>query len=98
MAHFTIHLPDNSDWDVTSGQVRKKTVFGFFKRKKAGDIRKGYIITSKSTPKQYRFLKTSEGNWTDKNEAGFEAGNDETSLLIKKQIDEFERTLKSNSI
>ena len=94
MAHFTIQLPDNSGWDVASGQVLKKTVFvGFFGKKKTGDVRRGYIITSKSTPKQYRFLKTSEGNWTDKNEAGFEAGNDETSLLIKKRIDEFERIL-----
>lgn len=98
MAHFSIQLPDNSDWDVRSGQVCKKTIFGFFKKKKAEDVKRGYIITNKSAPKQYRFLKTSEGDWMDKNEAGFETGNDETSLLIKNRIDEFERILKSNSI
>lgn len=97
MAHFTIHLPDHSEWDIRSGQVFKKT-FGFFKKKKAEDSRKGYVVICKSNQKQYRFLKTPEGNWSDKSEAGFGNSNDETSILIKKQIDEFEKILKSNSI
>lgn len=93
MAHFTIQLPDSSGWDVRSGYVFKKTLFAFFSKKENG--RKGYIIINKSNQKQYRFLKTSEGNWANKDEAGFEAGNDETGVLIKREIDEFERGNKT---
>lgn len=97
MGHFTIHLPDTSEWDVRSGDVFKKEMaFGIFKKKKRRDgIRKGYVIINKSNQKQYRFLKTSEGRWADIDEAGFEAGNDETGILIKKGIDEFEEKSKA---
>ena len=91
MGHFIIQLPDHSDWDVRFGHVFKKTAFDFFRKKKAENARKGYIIVNRSNQKQYRFLKTSRGSWTDKDEAGFEAGNDETGILIKREINEFER-------
>lgn len=95
MAHFIIHLPDNSELDVRSGNVLRKTLLGFFRINKLNDeVRKGYIIINKSNKKQYRFLKTQEGIWRDKNEAGFDAGIDKVSLLIKKEIDEFEKSLK----
>jgi len=90
MAQFTIQLPDNSKWEVRSGRVSKKRLW-FFHRKKAADVRIGYIVFNKSSSRQYRFLRTSDGNWMSESEAGFEAGKDEISIFIKRQIDKYEK-------
>ena len=46
---------------------------------------------NKSEQRQYRLLKTFDGKWFDKEEAGFQGGNDETGILIMAAIDEFEK-------
>jgi hypothetical protein len=57
------------------------------------DKKKGYIIFNKSQQKEYRLLKNLDGKWLDRDEAGFQAANDETSIFIRKAIDEFEKTI-----
>lgn len=93
MGNFIITLPNNSQWTVKSGCVFKKTsLLDFFKKNKSNNHkRKGYVIVNKSEQKEYRLLKTSEGNWSDKEEAGFNIYNDDTVVSIKKAIDELEK-------
>ena len=93
MGHFIITLPNKSTWDVRSGYVQKKiALLDFFRKNKLhNDKRKGYIVMNKSEQKEYRLLKTFDGKWLNKDEPGFQAGNDETAISIKKAIDEFER-------
>jgi hypothetical protein len=93
MGHFTITLPNNSQWVVKSGYVFKKTLLlDFFKKNESHNYkRKGYVVMNKSEQKEYRLLKTPEGNWSDKEEAGFNIYNDETVVSIKKAIDELEK-------
>jgi len=93
MGHFTITLLNNSQWDVRFGYVFKKTLlFHFFKKNKLhNDKRKGYVVMNKSDQKEYRLLKTSDGKWSETEEAGFNIYNDETVMSIKEAIDDFEK-------
>jgi len=96
MGHFTITLPNNQQGDVRWGTVRKKSIFlNLFKDNKSGnEIKKGYIIKVEPTSteqKEYRLLKTKEGNWTSEDDGGFRVTpDDEISLSIKKAIDDYE--------
>lgn len=93
MGHFIITLPGNSKWDVRFGYVKRKVLFInlFRKNKLHSDTKKGYIVVNKQEQKEYRLLKTLDGKWLDKEEAGFQAGNDEIGIFIKGAIDEFEK-------
>jgi len=94
MGHFIIQLPDNSEWNVRFGYVKRKNSFDIFiKSKLNNDKKKGYIIFNKSQQKEYRLLKNLDGKWIDRAEAGFQAANDETSVFIQKAIDEFEKKI-----
>jgi len=94
MGHFIIQLPDNSEWNVRFGYVKRKNSFVFFSKNKANnDKKKGYIIFNKSQQKEYRLLKNLDGKWLDRDEAGFQAANDETAIFIQKAIDEFEKKI-----
>ena len=94
MGHFIIQLPDNSEWNVRFGYVKRKNSFVFFSKNKANnDKKKGYIIFNKSQQKEYRLLKNLDGKWIDRAETGFQAANDETSIFIQMAIDEFEKRI-----
>jgi hypothetical protein len=96
MGHFTITLSNNRQGDVRWGTVRKKsTLLNLFKGEKSGaEIKKGYIVKVNSTSseeKEYRLLKTKEGNWTSEDDGGFQVTpDDQVCVAIKKAIDDYE--------
>ena len=96
MGHFTITLQNNQQGDVRWGTLRKEsTLLNLFKgNKSANEIKKGYIVKVASTSseqKEYRLLKTKEGNWTSEDDGGFQVTpDDQISVAIKKAIDEYE--------
>jgi hypothetical protein len=96
MGHFTITLPNNQQGDVRQGTVRKKsTLLNFLKGNKSdNEIKKGYIVKiepNSTEQKEYRLLKSKEGNWISEDDGGFQVTpDDEISLSIKKAIDNYE--------
>ncbi len=96
MGHFTITLPNNQQGDVRWGTIRRSSLFlNIFKRNKSNyEIKKGYIVKVEPTSteqKEYRLLKTKEGNWISKDDGGFQVTpDDEISVSIKKAIDNYE--------
>jgi len=56
MGHFIIQLPDDSEWNVRFGYVKRKNSFGFFCKNKAiNDKKKGYIISINHNRKNIAF-------------------------------------------
>jgi len=96
MGHFIITLPNNVQGHVSCGTVKKtSTLLNFLKGKKSGtETKKGYIVKVDSTSsqqKEYRLLKTKEGNWISEDAGGFQiTPNDQVSAAIKKAIDDYE--------
>jgi hypothetical protein len=96
MGRFTIELPNNQHGDVRWGTIRKKSLFlGLFKKNRLkNEVKKGYIIKIEPVSKdqkEYRLLKTKEGNWTFEDVDGFQVTpEDEISIEIKKAIDNYE--------
>lgn len=96
MGHFIINLPGNQRGDVRWGTIRKMPLFSHFLKSKKSNIgiKKGYIVTIDATgtePKEYRLLKTGDGNWTSESDGGFQCTpGDEMSTSIKTAIDIYE--------
>ena len=96
MGQFTITLPGNLQGDVRWGIVRKMSFFlNLFKANTSGsEIKKGYIVKVESSSteiKEYRLLKTKEGNWTSTDDGGFQVSpDDHISAEIKNAIDNYE--------
>jgi len=96
MGHFTITLSNNQKGDVRWGTIRKKSLFlGLFKKTRLdNEVKKGYIIKiepASKDQKEYRLLKTKEGNWTSQDDGGFQVTPDDLiSVEIKKAIDNYE--------
>ncbi len=96
MRHFTIALPNNQQGDVKWGTITKKSPFlGLFRKNRLdNEVRKGYIVTMEPTSKdqkEYRLLKTKEGEWTSEDDGGFRVTpDDQISIAIKKAIDNYE--------
>ena len=96
MGHFIINLPDNKQADVRWGTVRKELIsLNLFKGNKSrNEIKKGYIVNLEPTSaeqKEYRLLKTKDGNWISGDDGAFRVTpDDEVSLSIKKRIDDYE--------
>lgn len=97
MGHFTIALPNNQQGDVRWGTIRKKSpVLDLFRKNRSNhEVKKGYIVKIESASKdgkEYRLLKTAEGQWTFEDDGGFGVTRDEPTILaIKAAIDNFER-------
>jgi hypothetical protein len=96
MGHFTITLPNNQQGDVRWGTITKKSLFLnlFRKNRLDNEVKKGYIIKIEPAPedhKEYRLLKTKAGEWTSQDNEGFRVTpEDQTSVAIKKAIDNYE--------
>lgn len=98
MGYFTIDLPGNIKGDVRFGKVMRKFTsinpFKLFKRK--GHKReewRGYIVKI-AEGQLFRLLRTKEGEWLKESDSGFQiTKDDETSLIIKKVIEEYEQRL-----
>jgi hypothetical protein len=96
MGHFTITLPNNQQGDVRWGTVRKELIsLNLFRANKSGNkIKKCYIVKvepASAEPKEYRLLKTKEGDWTFEDDGGFRVTPDnEITLSIKRAIDNYE--------
>jgi len=97
MGQFTITLPDNLQGNVRWGTIRKMSLFlGLFKKNNLySSVRKGYIVkieTAAADTKEYRLIKTKEGDWTSQDDGGFQVTpDDQISVAIKKAIDNYER-------
>jgi hypothetical protein len=97
MGQFIIDLPNNRHGEVRWGTIRKKSLFlGLFKKAQPGnEVKKGYIIKiepASNNQKEYRLLKTKEGDWTSEDNGGFQVTpDDQISAEIKKAIDNYER-------
>jgi hypothetical protein len=98
MGYFTIDLPGKIKGEVRFGKVMRKFVsvnlFDFFRKKGTKrDERRGYIVKI-GEGQLYRLLRTKEGEWLNESDSGFQVDkNDETSLAIKKAIEEYEKNL-----
>jgi hypothetical protein len=95
MGQFIIDLPNNLQGNVRWGTIRKKSSpLGWFKKGLDNEVKKGYIIQIKPASKdqkEYRLLKTKEGNWTSEDDSGFKVTpDDKISVEIKKAIDNYE--------
>jgi hypothetical protein len=96
MGHFTITLPNNQQGVVRWGTIRKKVLFlNLFRSNKLKDEeKKGYIVKIEPATKgqkEYRLLKTKEGEWTSEDDVGFQVTPDDlVSVVIKKAIDNYE--------
>jgi len=102
MGCFTITLPGNRNARVSFGKVTRASLnpFRLFqKAKRAHNVRTGYmiIVTSpKGDPRLYHLLKSSDGQWLPKGDQGFQvSAEDETSMALKKAIDEYKGNLFS---
>jgi hypothetical protein len=97
MGHFTIALPNNQQGDVRWGTIRRKSLFiGLFRNSKLNnEVKKGYIVNiepASKGQKEYRLLKTNEGEWLSEDDGGFRVTpDDQISVAIKKAIDNYER-------
>jgi len=98
MGYFTIDLPGKIKGEVRCGKVMKKSIpvnlFDFFRKKGTKrDERRAYIVKI-GEGQLYRLLRTKEGEWLNESDGGFYVDkNDETSLAIKKAIEEYEKNL-----
>ena len=98
MGYFTIYLPGEIKGEVRFGKVIRKLVslnlFDLFrKRGPKREERKGYIVKI-GEGQLYRLLRTKEGERVNESDGGFlVAEDDETSLAIKKAIEEYEQSL-----
>lgn len=96
MGHFKIELPNNLQGDVRWGTIRKKIFFlDFFRKTRLNNnVKKGYIVkieVATNDQKEYRLLKTKEGQWTFEDDGGFRVTpEDHISLAIKNAIDHYE--------
>jgi hypothetical protein len=96
MGHFTIALSNNQQGDVRWGTITKKSSFlGLFRKNRLdNEVTKGYIVTiepASKDQKEYRLLKTKEGEWTSEDDGGFRVTpDDQISMAIKKAIDNYE--------
>ncbi len=96
MGHFTITLSSNQQGDVRWGTIRKKSLFlGLFRKSRLNnEVKKGYIVKIEPAPqnqKEYRLLKTKEGQWTSEDNEGFRVTpDDQITVAIKKAIDHYE--------
>lgn len=96
MGHFTITLPNNQQGDVRWGTIKRETLFlNLFRGNKLkNEEKRGYIVkvaSVPSNPKEYRLLKTKEGEWTSESNKGFQVTpDDEMGVAIKKAIDHYE--------
>jgi|SRR5205809_3970510 len=96
MGHFTVALPNNQQVDVRWGTIRKKSLFLdlFRKNRLNNEVKKGYIVKiepASKDQKEYRLLKTKEGQWTFEDDGGFGVTpDDQISLAIKSAIDNYE--------
>jgi hypothetical protein len=97
MGYFTIDLPGRIKAEVRFGKVMKKVIlpnlFDLFRMKGAKkEERRGYIVKI-GEGQLYRLLRTKEGVWLNDSDSGFPvAEDDETSLAIKKAIEEYEQS------
>ena len=97
MGHFTIDLPGRIKGEVRFGKVMRKVMlpnlFGLFGNKAPKrEERRGYIVKI-GEGQLYHLLRTKEGEWLNESDSGFPvAKDDETSLAIKKAIEEYEQS------
>ncbi|MDO6432655.1 hypothetical protein Q4E93_18765 [Flavitalea sp. BT771] len=98
MGYFTIDLPGNIKGEVRFGKVMRKLIsinpFNLLKRNGLKrEERRGYIVKI-AEGQLYRLLRTMEGEWLNESDSGFQvAKDDETSLAIKKAIEQYEQSL-----
>ena len=97
MGYFTIDLPGKTKAEVRSGKVMRKVIssnlFDLFSRKGLKrEERRGYVVKT-GEGQLYRLLRSKEGEWLNESDSGFPvADEDETSLAIKKAIEEYEQS------
>jgi hypothetical protein len=99
MGYFMVSLSSGQQAEVRWGKVKKKQVLNIvslFKKKGiTTEERIGYIVkVQPGTPdqKEYRLLKTKEGEWLTKEDSGFLPACDELSMALEKAIDEYEKS------
>ena len=98
MGYFTIDLPGRITGEVRFGKVMRKLVpanlFDLFRKKPSGSEEKTGYIVKIGEGQLYRLLRTKEGEWLNESDSGFPvAKDDDTSLAIKKAIEEYEQSL-----
>jgi len=96
MGHFKITLPNNQQGEVRWGTIRKKSLLLdlFRKNRLNNDVKKGYLVIIESASKdqkEYRLLKTKDGQWTFEDDGGFGVTpDDQISVAIRSAIDNYE--------
>jgi hypothetical protein len=80
-----IQLSSGEQADVRWGTITKKQFNPFFFRRANKEKKKGYIVRVEST-REYRFLRTFEGEWLSSGDGGFQPTADDALGLELKQV------------
>jgi hypothetical protein len=87
-----IELSSGERADVRWGTVVKKQLNPFFFWRAGKEKKKGYIVrVGAAAPREYRFLRTLDGDWISEGDGGFQPTPDDAlGLELKEAIGRYE--------